>query len=105
MERTEAFVGYGVRCIVCEHCGLSNDVSSSNRRRYELWYACSFKGHRLWADNRRHLELLISWLSGPRRISSLDWFDKQILVNLPKWMILAKNRAGVLRCLREMYES
>lgn len=26
-----------------------------------------------------------------------------VVESLPKWMVLAKNRAGVLKCLRKMY--
>jgi len=31
--------------------------------------------------------------------------DRVIVESLPKWMVLAKNRPGVLKCLRKMLKS
>jgi hypothetical protein len=103
----------GVRRLVCESCGLSKEVTADDAEVYELWYATGFRGHRLWAENREHLSLLISWLSGELRkqdvrFAGFDdrYFGARVVVeSLPKWMILAKNRAGVLKCLRKMYDT
>ena len=101
----------GVRRLACQSCGLSKEITAGNSEAYELWYAMGFRGHRLWARNRQHLSLLISWLSGDlpkqkvRFASSLEdrYFGARVVVeSLPKWMVLAKNRAGVLRCLTKM---
>jgi len=101
----EALVRHGVRRILCAQCGYSKDFGPSDPCRYELWYAASFKGHRLWARNREHLVFLIEWLSGPRRIRAVrDVADRAELESLPKWMS-AKNREGCLRCLLKLLES
>ncbi|HXT12091.1 MAG TPA: hypothetical protein VN873_11055 [Candidatus Angelobacter sp.] len=102
----------GVHRLVCESCGLSKEVADDDTDAYELWYAAVFRGHRLWARNREHLSLLISWLSGDLRKEDVrfagdtedKYFGARVVVeSLPKWMVLAKNRAGVLKCLRKLY--
>lgn len=95
----EVFIKLGVRRIVCEACGLFREVPSEKCDEYELWYATYYKGHRLWAKNRRHLAFLTSWISGNRARSVAD---RTLVEDLPRWMILAKNRAGILKCLAEL---
>lgn len=101
----------GVHSLLCESCGLSRDCATDEAEAYELWYATDFRGHRLWAHNREHLSLLISLFSGELRkedvrfASSIDdrFFNARVIVeSLPKWMVQARNRAGVLKCLREL---
>jgi hypothetical protein len=95
----EVFIKMGVRRIVCEACGFFREVPLGESDDYELWYATDFKGHRLWARNRRHLALLTSWISGNRSRTAAD---RSSVEAFPKWMILAKNRAGILKCLSEL---
>jgi hypothetical protein len=104
----------GVRRLLCGSCGLAKEVGAENAENYELWYTASFRGHRLWAVNLHHLALLISWLSGDLRKTDVRFaasiadphFGTRVMAeSLPKWMVLAKNRSGVLRCLRKMYET
>jgi hypothetical protein len=102
-----------LRRLLCKNCGLSKEFTGAGTEVYELWYATSFRGHRLWAVNRRHLSLLISWLSGRLRkgdvrfANSIDaHFGERVIVeSLPKWMVLAKNRAQILKALRKMLET
>jgi hypothetical protein len=95
----EVFIKMGVRRFVCEACGFFREVLPEESDDYELWYATDFKGHRLWARNRRHLAFLTSWISGNRSRAAAD---RSAVEDFPKWMILAKNRAGILRCLSEL---
>jgi hypothetical protein len=106
--------GMAVRRLLCGSCGLAKDVGDEGFADYELWYTASFRGHRLWAVNLHHLALLISWLSGSLRKADVRFasgiddphFGTRVMVErLPKWMVLAKNRSGVLRCLRKMYDT
>jgi len=98
----EALTKLGARRIVCEACGFCREVPPGKSESYELWYATYFKGRRLWARNSRHLAFLISWLSGNRSKAGLSIGNRAMVEAFPKWMILAKNRAGILKCLSEM---
>ena len=95
----EGVIKFGVRRIVCGACGFSKDVPPAESDDYELWYATEFKGHRLWARNRSHLSFLTLWISGNRSKATVD---RSAVEAFPKWMILAKNRAGVLKCLTDL---
>ena len=95
----QVFIKMSAKRIVCESCGFFRDVPAEECDDYELWYATYFRGHRLWAGNRRHLEFLTSWISGTR---SRGAADRSSVEDFPKWMILAKNRAGILKCLTEL---
>ena len=100
----------GVRRLICQSCGLSKEVTAADSDVYELWYRTGYRGHSLWAVNLEHLSFLISWLSGEIRKSDVRLaghthprFDDRIIAeSLPKWMVLAKNRPGVLKCLRKL---
>ena len=92
----------GAGRIVCGSCGLSQEVPAEKSGAYELWYATSFKGHRLWACNRRHLRFLISWFSGEISKADLGIGDRDMVEGFPKWMILAKNRAAIQKSLYDM---
>ncbi len=103
----------GVRRLLCESCGLSKEVASRDAENYELWYATSFRGQRIWARNKQHLSFLISWFSGEIREADVRFagfekphFETRVMVeSFPKWMGLAKNRQGVLKCLAKMNET
>lgn len=100
----------GVRRLLCPSCGLSKNVTAADSEVYELWYTTGYRGRRLWAVNLEHLAFLIAWLSGEIRKSDMRFAghthprfgDRIIAESLPKWMVLAKNRPGVLKCLRKM---
>jgi hypothetical protein len=98
----EVLIKLGATRIVCKACGFCQQVPPAKSDAYELWYARNFKRHRLWARNREHLAFLISWLSGDRSKTGLGNGDRAMVEAFPKWLILAKNRAGVLKCLKEM---
>ena len=98
----EVFIKMGARRIVCKACGFCREVPADESNDYELWYAADFKGQRLWARNRRHLTFLISWVSGDRSKAAAGIADRALVEAFPKWMILAKNKAGILKCLNEL---
>jgi len=103
----------GVCRIICEDCGLSKKVPAQDAEDFELWYATNFRGNRIWAVNRKHLSLLIAFFSGKIRKADFrtagfgDYhFGTRVMVeSFPKWMVLAKNRAGILKCLTKMSET
>jgi len=101
----EATVRMGVHRLVCGSCGFAKDVAAGDSGRYELWYATEFKGHRLWAVNREQLAFLIAWLSGTIREADLSLDERAMVESLPKWMVLGKNRPGVLQCLQKMHDA
>jgi hypothetical protein len=92
----------GVGRILCGACGLCREVPAKESGDYELWYVTTFRGHRLWARNRRHLAFLISWFAGEILKTDLSIGDRDIVESFPKWMISAKNRAGLLRSLNRL---
>jgi hypothetical protein len=98
----EAFIKLGIARLTCAACAWSEDVPPERADAYELWFATEFKGNRLWAVNRQHLEFLIDWLSGERPRVAKRWSNHTDVETLPKWMILAKNRPGVLKALSKL---
>jgi len=98
----EPLIKRGAGRIVCRACGLCQEVPPEKWDSYELWYATTFKGHRLWACNREHLLFLISWFSGEISRADLGLGDRAIVEAFQEWMILAKNRAGLLKSLNRM---
>lgn len=100
----EAKQKMGVQQISCTFCGFSKTIPDAQSSVFELWFVSEFRGERMWAVNREHLTALISWLSGDRSKRNLKWWIRAEVEVYPKWMILAKNRAGVLKCLRKLLE-
>jgi hypothetical protein len=92
----------GAGRILCRSCGFAREVPPQESGGYELWYATTFRGHRLWACNRKHLSFLIAWFSGDLRKADLGIGDRDIVESFPRWMISAKNRPGVLRSLHRL---
>lgn len=88
--------------ITCRTCGFSKVVPPNDSDAYELWYATTFKGHRLWAHNRQHLVFLISWFSGEIREQDVSVGDRAVVESFPKWMILGQHRSAILKCLNQM---
>src|SRR5215831_14568980 len=100
----EVLTKLGARRVVCHACGCARNVPAEKSDAYALWYSTTFKGHRLWAVNRIHLAFLMSWLSGEIREGDLGVGDRAMVEAFPKWMVLRKNRAGILRCLKKMID-
>src|ERR1700749_621224 len=98
----ELLVKFGAKRIICDTCGFNREVPPDNSDDYELWYATDFRGKRLWANNRQHVSFLISWLSGEIPKHKLSMGDRTVVEAFPKWLILAKNKPAILKCLTQM---
>jgi hypothetical protein len=98
----EPMIKLGAGRITCGACGFSREVPLEESGLYELWYAANFKGHRLWARNRKHLTFLISRFSGEINKADLGIGNRAMVEAFPKWMILAKHRAGLLKSLNRL---
>jgi hypothetical protein len=98
----EPIIKLAAERILCGACGFSREVPAEKGDFYELWYAATFRGHRLWARNRRHLVFLISWFSGEISKADLGIGDRDMVESFPRWMMSAKNRPGVLKTLHRL---
>src|ERR1041384_7712392 len=98
----EPTIKLGAHRILCRTCGFCREVPPEESRDYELCYTTTFRGHRLWACNRRHLAFLISWFSGELSKADLGIGDRDLVESFPRWMISAKNRAGLLSSLNRL---
>lgn len=101
----EPMVKWGAARIVCGRRGFSRDVPVEESDAYELWYVTEFDGHRLWAENRERLDLLIEWLSGDGRIRKRSLFERAYLEALPKWLRTRRDRARILERPERMREA
>ena len=96
----------------CTHCGASKDrevqgwtigLPSDWYFDVPLWLQMPCCGETLWAYNREHLEYLRSYVAADHRTRNSDANAKisnaTMASRLPKWMITAKHRNEVLRCI------
>jgi len=90
----------------CFQCGLTKEQNQQRACAGQvdpwfglpLWLVGEYRGHRIWAYNRRHLEQMRRYVAatlrerghGPR-------CGKSMIEALPGWMKQARNRAGLLR--------
>lgn len=95
----EVLVKLGAARITCRHCGFSREGGVEHQDDYELWFAADFRGHRLWATNREHLDALIEWLD--RGVTERG-IAGAYLEALPKWLRAGKNRLALLERLRRL---
>jgi hypothetical protein len=67
-----------------------------------LWLQTPCCGETLWAYNARHLDFLEDFVRAALRERTRGehgWRNQALRTRLPKWMLAAKNRPDVLRCL------
>jgi hypothetical protein len=67
---------------------------------FSLWYCINFKNETLFAYNISHLEFLENYIANKlRERSSNDagWSNQSLESRLPRWMLLSKNRAEILK--------
>lgn len=83
----EACVDFVAKKICCVHCGFNQ--SSEESIPYELWYKVTVKGHVVWAQNRQHAKILVSYLLN--QIQAPEIYQS-VIETLPSWMIKPKNR-------------
>jgi hypothetical protein len=101
---------------ICAACGKQRRRSSEARRNgafdphfgLPLWLQISCAGQTLWAFNRRHLSFLREYVAATdRRRPRIEEGGPRNAVlssRLPRWMILARHRADVLRGLDRLNE-
>ncbi len=104
--------------VVCPYCGSRQSariVQTSSRHlnpqtQLRLYFSDSYRGQPVWALNRAHLRYLIAYVEATLRqkgrftaSNGEDYFYRWGQEHqLPKFMKLAKNRAGLLKLLRRM---
>lgn len=66
--------------------------------KFPLWLQTSCVGQILWTYNKKHLDYLKSYVEADLRDDDfrMKW---SMISNLPKWIILAKNRDKVLKAI------
>jgi hypothetical protein len=99
---------FAPRRLVCNHCGYVRDwegnkvVSNDSNDWYfrqPLWLQVSCCGELLWALNEDHLGFLEELIGAHLR----ETYPRGTLANrLPAWMMSAKNREDVLKCIRKL---
>jgi hypothetical protein len=99
-----------VTCKICKNTSYlplswHQDYSSNKPLdpffKYPLWLQTECGGKILWAFNENHLNYLKSYLEANLREDDrrLSW---SMISRLPKWMISAKNRQGVLKGIEKL---
>lgn len=70
----------------------------------ELWFLTSYRGKLIWALNREHLAYLIDYLSAELREEPERHHNtpRTQADQLPAFMKAAKNREGIVKCLRNI---
>jgi uncharacterized protein (DUF983 family) len=87
-------------------CIYTNDIKNGCEpfMGLELWFLTNFKGKPVWALNRAHLAYLIEYLSADLREKPFDPNTMRTQADqLPAFMKSAKNREGIIKCLKRMY--
>jgi hypothetical protein len=101
--------------LTCSSCGYSR----SEKRRFPgyvtyfygldplygqpLWLRGHCREGVVWAYNWRHLLFLEATVAAEqRRTSSISPPSRSHIRRLPKWLMAAKNRGAVLRCIRQI---
>jgi hypothetical protein len=98
--------GPGSWRLTCSQCGLTKEQNQQRACAGQVdpwfgrpsWLVGEYRGHRIWAYNRRHLGQMRRYVAaslrergrGPRGGMSM-------IATLPRWMKHARNRAGLLR--------
>jgi hypothetical protein len=104
--------------LTCTHCGhakercLSGWSDNEPRDWYfqlPLWLQTPCCGDVLWAFNLKHLSFLESYIEADHRTGLSDEEAKRLGIRnatlasrLPEWMIVAKHRTEVLKCIDKL---
>lgn len=73
---------------------------------FELWFLTSFGNKPVWALNREHLTYLISYLSADLREKPAGCNSMKTQADhLPTFTKTAKNRDGIVKCLKNMQQN
>jgi len=101
---------FSPRRLVCEHCGYTQnwqgrEVGSTDLSDYyfhrPLWLQTPCCNETLWALNTRHLDFLERYVAAELREGQ---GHGTLASKLPQWIMSAKNRDDVLKCIRRLRE-
>ena len=91
----------------CLHCGhqWTTPADADFVIRGPLWLRMACHGNVLWVLNREHLEFLEQFIGAELREERMEEVSSRRLSSaLPRWMLAAKNRKDVMRCLGKLRE-
>ncbi|HET9837246.1 MAG TPA: hypothetical protein VFR84_03360 [Candidatus Angelobacter sp.] len=91
----------------CLHCGhqWSTPAGADFVLRGPLWLRMSCHGNVLWILNREHLDFMEEFIGAELREERMEEVSSRRLSSaLPRWMLAAKNRKDVMRCLGKLRE-
>ncbi len=92
---------------ICLHCGhqWTTPADADFVTRGPLWLRMACHGNVLWVLNREHLEFLEQFIGAELREERMEEVSSRRLSSaLPRWMLAAKNRKDVMRCLGKLRE-
>lgn len=70
---------------------------------FPVWLRANFRGHLFFAYSRPHLAFLEDAIAAELRPASPGG-GRRLRNKLPKWMLLARNRAGLLKLVQKLRE-
>ncbi|MDH5655087.1 MAG: hypothetical protein OEZ34_04230 [Spirochaetia bacterium] len=88
-----------------ERQGLSHFHEEGDFFGYKLWLRIPCAGHTLWVVNRRHLEMLESFVAAElreRNKNAMGYSNTSLFSRLPKWIKSSKKREKLLLCLKKL---
>jgi hypothetical protein len=91
----------------CLHCGhqWTAPADADFVTRGPLWLRMPCHGNVLWILNRPHLEFMEQFIGAELREERMEERSSRRLSSaLPRWMLAAKNRKNVMRCLGKLRE-
>lgn len=100
---------FAARRLVCPKCGYSKEWQDKSIRRFRacdwyfrqpLWLQTACCGETLWAFNQAHLDYLENFVGAELRGNALH--HHSLATRLPGWMVLAKNRAEILKAIARL---
>jgi hypothetical protein len=91
----------------CLHCGhqWTMPAGADFVLRGPLWLRTPCHGEVLWILNLEHLEFMEQFIGAELREERMaDLSSRRLSSALPRWILAAKNRKDVLRCLARLRE-
>lgn len=90
-------------------CAVFQDIRHAEDPyfRYPLYFQASYRGKRVWALNREHLQYLIDYLAAGIRTVQPGYYEAYKTMRtqsdmLPSFLKSAKNRDGVVKLLTKL---
>src|SRR5215467_5152407 len=92
---------------ICLHCGRqwSEKIGPDFMTKGPLWLRMPCHKNVLWILNRPHLDFIEEFIRAELREERMKELSSRRLSSaLPRWMLAAKNRKDVMRCLEKLRE-